>query len=136
MSILRSSKDKKFNGNTDNRNSDRKRTPSSRKQREEDYGLGMYKVGNIQKKLPNRDLLEEFPGVTHDVLASYVSKRKRGMPMDQVQTDLIQTYGLSNYSRFMKILKSEGLGDFKTTGKTGKYLREIIEESTQYPKDK
>lgn len=92
--------------------------PSSKEQREEDYILGLYKIRDIQKKLPNRDLSEDFPGVTNDVLASFLSKRERGMPMKQIQTDLIQTYGAANYSRFMNTLKKQGLGDFKTTGKT------------------
>jgi hypothetical protein len=94
------------------------KTPSSKEQREEDYILGLYKIRDIQKKLPNRDLSEDFPGVTNDVLASFLSKRERGMPMKQIQTDLIQTYGAANYSRFMNTLKKQGLGDFKTTGKT------------------
>ena len=101
--------------------------PSSKEQREEDYILGLYKIRDIQKKLPNRDLSEDFPGVTNDVLASFLSKRERGMPMKEIQTDLIQTYGASNYSRFMNILKKQGLGDFKTTGKTPKDSMEELD---------
>ena len=108
--------------------------PSSKKQRQEDYSLGMYEAGDIQKETPDRDIIKDFPGATQDMLASYLSKRKRGIPMDQVQTDLIQTYGLSNYSRFMKILKEEGLGDYKyKLGGTDLGPREMIEETTQYP---
>ena len=108
--------------------------PSSKKQRQEDYSLGMYEAGDIQKETPDRDIIKDFPDTTQDMLASYLSKRKRGIPMDQVQTDLIQTYGLSNYSRFMKILKEEGLGDYKyKLGGTDLGPREIIEETTQYP---
>ena len=108
--------------------------PSSKKQRQEDYSLGMYEAGDIQKETPDRDIIKDFPDTTQDMLASYLSKRKRGVPMDQVQTDLIQTYGLSNYSRFMKILKEEGLGDYKyKLGGTDLGPREMIEETTQYP---
>ena len=99
--------------------------PSSKEQREEDYILGLYKIRDIQKKLPNRDLSEDFPGVTNDVLASFLSKRERGMPMKKIQTDLIQTYGAANYSRFMNTLKKQGLGDFETTKKAEGGIAEI-----------
>ena len=99
--------------------------PSSKEQREEDYILGLYKIRDIQKKLPNRDLSEDFPGVTNDVLASFLSKRERGMPMKEIQTDLIQTYGAANYSRFMNTLKKQGLGDFETTKKAEGGIAEI-----------
>ena len=62
------------------------------------------------------------------MLAEYLGLRKRGASSEEIQADLIQSFGLSDYSRFMSTLKSEGLGAEKHPGLM-KFKGGIIDKS-------